>query len=83
MNYTDSNNSSRISSLFIPSASALKFGIILCLKTGLITDIISSISGVGLFDKTAFAFAAKIKYVLALGPAPQLIYFFVILGAES
>ena len=76
-------NWSRRSSLLIPSASALKFGIILCLKTGFITEITSSNSGVGLFDNTALAFAASIRYILALGPAPQLIYFFVQTGEES
>ena len=48
-------------SLDIPSASALKLGIILCLKTGLIIDFTSSMSGVVLPSKTALALAPKIR----------------------
>ena len=63
--------SSNKSSTLTPSASALKFIIILCLNTDLITDFTSSISGVAFPSNIAFAFAARIKNELALGPAPH------------
>ena len=66
----------------MPSASALKLRIILCLKTGTETFFTSSISGVPFPDRRDWAFAAKIKKELALGPAPQSIYLFVSLWED-
>ena len=53
----------------IPSASALKFKIILCLRTDFKTEFTSSISGVAFPLSIAFALEANIRYELALGPA--------------
>jgi len=66
---------SKISSRDSSSASALKFGIILCLNTGLIINLTSLISGVKRPLIRAHAFAALINIALARGPAPQFNHF--------
>jgi len=71
-----------ISTLEMPSASALKLGIIRCLKTGILARSISAISGVNLPSNNAYVLAASIRYCEALGPAPQDIKFLILSGVD-
>ena len=60
-----------MSSIFMPSASALKFGITRCRKTGRAISFMSSISAAGRPFRIARAFAPRIKNWVARGPAPH------------
>ena len=59
----------------MPSASALKFGIILCLSIGRARDFMSLMLGDDFPSSSALAFAPKTRYWDALGPAPHSIHF--------